>query len=150
MNRAEIENAIGRFLGSGAHPGVVSAYLFGSVAEERSHRESDVDIGVLLSREAHPTARQRFDQRLGLSSALGSPAGGRSADIVILNDAPPHLARRIVTEGRRVFCSDSELDHAFVRDVQLRAADLEPFMRRMQRIKLEAMKGRDVPRRTTG
>lgn len=150
MNRTEIEHAIGRVLEGDGHPGVISAYLFGSVADERSHRESDVDVGILLAREVHPTARQRFDQRLMLTSALGTALGGRTADVVILNDAPPHLGRRIVTEGRRVFCSDFDLDHAFVRDVQLRAADLEPFLRRMQRIKLEAMEGRDVPRRTTG
>lgn len=29
-------------------PAIVSVYLFGSVAEERDHQESDVDLGVLL------------------------------------------------------------------------------------------------------
>jgi len=47
--------------------------------------------------------------------------------------------RRIVTDGRRIFCRDSEIDHTFVRDVQLRAADLQPFIDRMQKIKLEAL-----------
>ena len=51
----------------------------------------------------------------------------------------PQLARRIVTRGRRVFCSDAGADHAFVRDVQLRAADLEPFLRRTRRVKLESI-----------
>ena len=49
------------------------------------------------------------------------------------------LARHIVTTGRRVFCGDPERDHAFVRDVQLRAADLEPFLRRTRALKLDAM-----------
>ena len=31
-----------------ASPGVVSAYLFGSAAAGREHRENDVDLGVLL------------------------------------------------------------------------------------------------------
>jgi hypothetical protein len=47
---------------------------------------------------------------------------------------------RIVTRGVRLHCSDPELDHAFVRDVQLRATDLAPFLRRMREIKLEAIK----------
>jgi hypothetical protein len=61
-------------------------------------------------------------------------------DVVILNDAPPGLARRIVTEGRNVYCRDTELNHSFVRDVQLRAADLAPFLRRMSALKLTAIR----------
>ena len=45
-------------------------------------------------------------------------------DIVILNDAPAPLARHVAVDGIRVFCQDEEADHAFRRDVQLRAADL--------------------------
>lgn len=52
---------------------------------------------------------------------------------------PPHLGRGIVTLGQRLFCADPEADHAYVRDVQLRAADLEPFLRRTRRVKLSAL-----------
>jgi predicted nucleotidyltransferase len=121
------------------HPGVASAYLFGSEAEVRSHRESDVDVGILLRRDVHPTASERFEQRLLLSSDLARGLGGRTVDVLILNDAPPQLARRVVTTGRRFFCGDPRADHVFVRDVQLKAADLEPFLRRMRRIKLQAL-----------
>jgi len=62
-----------------------------------------------------------------------------AVDVVVLNDAPPGLGRHIATKGRRVYCGDAEMDHAFVRDVQLRAADLEPFLRRARRIKLDAL-----------
>ncbi|NIR46160.1 MAG: nucleotidyltransferase domain-containing protein [Gemmatimonadetes bacterium] len=47
-----------------ASPAVVSVYLFGSVSEKRSHRESDVDVGLLLSWDRCPTGRERFDRRL--------------------------------------------------------------------------------------
>jgi nucleotidyltransferase-like protein len=83
--------------------GVVSVYVFGSEAEGRAHRDSDLDVGVL-------------------------------------NDAPPHLARAIVSRGIRVFCRDVTTDHAFVRTSLLRAADLEPFLRRTRRIKLAAIR----------
>lgn len=139
MSRDPIESALSRRLGGSEFPGIVSAYLFGSESEGRAHRESDVDVGVLLSRSAHPTARDRFDQRLLLASRLPGTLGGRPVDVVILNDAPPGIARRIVTAGTRLFCGDPAADHAFVRDVQLRAADLEPFLRRMRRIKLRAI-----------
>ncbi len=119
--------------------GVVSGYLFGSHASGTSHRESDVDVGVLLDRRAHPTAEARFAARLHLIGALSVDLGGAEADVVILNDAPPGLARRIVLDGTRIFCADAEADRACRRDVQLRAADLEPFLRRTRLRKLAAL-----------
>jgi predicted nucleotidyltransferase len=125
-------------LGRAAAP-VLSAYLFGSLVSGRAHTESDVDVGVLLSRAVCPTSAARFEVRVRLSAELPAIVGARIVDVVVLNDAPPHLARRVVTSGRRVYCADAAADHAFVRDVQLRAADLEPFLRRTRRIKIEAL-----------
>lgn len=121
-------------------PGVVSAYLFGSVAEGRPHRESDVDVGVLLDRGTYPTAAGRFDIRLRLIPRL-EEAVGRRVDLVVLNDAPPHLGRRIMTEGRRLLLLDSGADHAHRRLTMSRAADLEPFLRRARAVKLRAITG---------
>jgi predicted nucleotidyltransferase len=116
----------------------VSAYLFGSHARGHPHRESDVDIAVLLERAAFPTPRERFDERVRLTAVLGAgPA--HPVDVVVLNDAPPLLGRRIVTEGRRVLCRDDEADRAYARDTLLRAADLEPFLRRARAVKLAAL-----------
>lgn len=120
-----------------ATPGIVSVYLFGSVAEGREHAESDVDIGVLLDRRSFPGERERFECRLLLSTRM-SEAAGRDADVVILNDAPPQFARAVIHRGERIFCADAELDHAFVRDAQLLAADIDPWLRRMRELKLAA------------
>ncbi|MFN8627424.1 MAG: nucleotidyltransferase domain-containing protein [Candidatus Binatia bacterium] len=117
---------------------MISVYLFGSYSLGSAHRESDVDLGVLLRRAHYPTARERFEAGLQLAVEL-RPAIRREVDVVVLNDAPPLFARRIVTAGQRVFCADPEADHAFVRDVQLRAADVAPFLRRMQQLKLAAI-----------
>ena len=119
--------------------GIASAYLFGSHVEDRAHRESDVDVGVLLDWAVHRARAERFDVRVRLGSWLIGALRTNAVDVVVLNDVPPHLGRRIVTTGRRVACADPAADHAFVRDVQLRAADLEPFLRRTRRIKLEAI-----------
>jgi predicted nucleotidyltransferase len=127
-----------RFRESGP-PGIVSAYLFGSQATGRAHRESDVDVGVLLARSAYSTAPARFEARLSLIGDLQSLFGRSAVDVVVLNDVPATLGRHIVTEGRRVYCADPVADHSFVRDVQLRAADLEPFLRRTRRRKLEGL-----------
>jgi hypothetical protein len=58
---------------------------------------------------------------------------------VILNDAPPHLVRRIMTDGRRLMVTNSVLDHAHLRTTLSRAADLEPFLRRSRATKLASL-----------
>ena len=136
----DIGSVLGRCLGESAPRGLVSAYLFGGHAAGRAHRESDVDVAVLLAWDVHPTVKARFDERLRLSALLGSAQRTDRIDLVVLNDVPPHLGRRIVTTGRQIFCSDPERDHAFVRDVQLRAADLEPFLSRTRQVKLDALR----------
>jgi uncharacterized protein YutE (UPF0331/DUF86 family)/predicted nucleotidyltransferase len=122
------------------HPdlGVASAYLFGSQAEGRAHRESDVDVGVLLQWDRHPTADDRFEMRVRLGSDLIAVVHHNEVDVVVLNDAPPLLGRKVIY-GIRVFRGDPETDHAYVRDVQILAADLEPWLNRMRKARLEAL-----------
>lgn len=124
-----------------SHPdlGVASVYLFGSHAEGRAHRESDVDVGVLLDWGRHPDSRERFEMRLRLGSDLISVVGCNEVDVVILNDAPPLLGRKIIYDGLRVYLGEPAADHAYVRDVQIRAADLEPWLNRWRKLKLEAL-----------
>ena len=138
MTLQQIASAVERS-GACGERGVVSIYVFGSVVAGRVHRESDVDLGVLLNRQVHPTTRARFDVRLRLFAALATALGTDRLDLVMLNDAPPQFARRIVTDGVRVYCADPAGDHDFRRDVQLRAADVEPFLRRTAKSKLDAI-----------
>jgi predicted nucleotidyltransferase len=119
---------------------IVSAYLFGSRAAGHRHRESDLDLAILLPPGRFAGGKELFERRLALASALMAELHEDSLDLIILQEAPPHLARRIVTEGRRVFCADPEVDAAFARDVQLRATDLDPFLRRTRAVKLRALR----------
>lgn len=135
----DVATRLTRLLDATPQDGIISAYLFGSHAEHRSHRESDVDIGVLLDRAAYPSEEARFNERVRLSAWLVAELRISVVDVVVLNDTPPGLASRIVTTGAAVYCASPEIDHAFRRDVQLRAADLEPFLRRMRRLKLAAL-----------
>ena len=120
-------------------PGVQTAWLFGSHAEVRSHRESDIDVAVLLERGRFPGARARFEARVAMTADLIAVLHRNEVDLIVLNDAPPLFARSIVLDGRLVHCADADAEHAFRRDVQLRAADLAPFLERMRRIKLAAL-----------
>jgi predicted nucleotidyltransferase len=132
-------NILARYFSTPERVGLVSAYLFGSQCTGRTHRESDVDVGVLLDWQTHPARRSRFEELLKLSSDLIAALGTNKVDVVILNDTPPQLAARIVTEGKQLLCSDPLLDRAFFRDVQLRAADLVAFLSRTRRLKLLAL-----------
>ena len=100
-----------------ARADVLVAYLFGSHAEGRAHRESDVDVAVLLDRTVYPESKDRFEARVALSSDLVGLLHQNEVDVVVLNDAPPLLARRIGHEGRQVHCADAEAEHAFRRNV---------------------------------
>ena len=122
-----------------AKPGVQAAWLFGSHCEGRSHRESDIDVAVLLEHACFPDARARFEVRVAMTTDIIALLHRNEVDLVVLNDAPPLFARRIVLDGRLVHCSDAQIEHAFRRDVQLRAADIAPFLERMRRIKLAAL-----------
>lgn len=135
-----VPHRLAGYLHAHAPAGIHAAYLFGSHAEGRAHRESDVDVGVLLDWRRFASARERFELRVDLGSDLIQALGTNRVDVVILNDAPPELGRAIVVRGVRVFCADPEADHAYVRDVQLRAADLVPFLAHKRRLKLEALR----------
>lgn len=119
--------------------GVASVYLFGSHADHTAHRESDVDLGVLLRWDVYPERRDRFEVQVRLGSELIAQLHQNAVDLVILNDVPPVFGRHIVLTGHRLFLGDPAADHAYVRDIQLRAADLAPFLRKMRRLKLEAL-----------
>src|SRR6266404_1933420 len=125
----DVAAALARTFEALANRGILAAYLFGSHAEQRPHRESDIDVGVLFDRVVHPSARARFEARLDVAAALARALGTDQIDLIVLNDAPPMLGRHIVTTGRRVYHGSERATHDFERDVQLRAADVEPFLR---------------------
>ena len=110
----KIEKRVVARFENGDFPAIVSVYLFGSRAEGRAHRESDTDIGLLMHRDILPTRKQRFEASLRIGAELAAAFSDDRLDLVVLNDAPPLIGRRIVTEGRRLVCRDPEIDHAFV------------------------------------
>lgn len=137
MDAVSIQRQIEPYLAARAE--VVACYLFGSRAEGRGHRESDVDLAVLLDHASCPTPRDRFEARVSLTSEFVALLHCNDVDVVVLNDAPPLLARRIVLEGRCISCANPEADHAFRRRVQLLAPDVARFLERVRAAKLAAL-----------
>ena len=73
------------------------------------------------------------------SHARGTAHRESDVDVAVLNDAPPELAAGVVSRGRRLYCTDEAVDHAFVRTALLRHADIRPFLDRTRRVKLGAL-----------
>ena len=117
----------------GAIDEILFAYLFGSRAGGgRPRPDSDWDVAVYLGDSLD--ARRRFDIRVRLSAEL-EEAG--KVDVVVLNDAPPLLAHRVLT-GRRILVRDKS---ALVRFVVKTLAFAEDD-RHWSEIHLQAMRTR--------
>ncbi len=80
--------------------GAVLAYLFGSVARGQERADSDLDLAVLLD-ERIPEKR-RGEIRLHLTTELVGLTHTNDVDVVILNEAPPLLADRVVRTGKLI------------------------------------------------
>lgn len=135
----EITERLCKHLDATRPEGVVSAYLFGSQAGGRAHRESDVDVGVLFDYHALPSRADRSRRAVALAAELIGALHRNDVDVVALNDAPPELAAAVVRAGRRVYVAAERADHAFARTALLLYADIKPFLERTRRLKLQAL-----------
>jgi predicted nucleotidyltransferase len=79
-------------------PGVRLVYLFGSHASGKPGPTSDVDIGVLLDRDADA---QRVQAQL--AHEIGRVLNTGHVDLVLLNRAPIELAYGVIAHGRRLW-----------------------------------------------
>ena len=123
------------------HPEIQAAYIFGSVAQGRTRPDSDIDIAVLLDRP--PAHARAVRYRLTLAGELGSALLRHDVQLVILNDAPPLMAHRVVSRGLMVFERSRAVRVRFQVETARRYADMVPAMeRRVDRLKQDVREGR--------
>jgi predicted nucleotidyltransferase len=101
---------------------VAYALLFGSAAQGTMHRHSDVDIAVGLA----VGARLALADLGELVSKLEG-AAGRPVHLVVLDEAPPGLAYRIVRDGRRILVRDQRALNARRARAVLEYLDFRPI-----------------------
>lgn len=82
-------------------PEIHAAYVFGSVAAGRARADSDVDVAVLVDETIRPSRMLKY--RLQLMADLGAALHRRDVEVVVLNEAPPLLAHRVLSQGTLVF-----------------------------------------------
>ena len=122
---------------------IQAAYVFGSIAAERARVDSDVDIAVLVDRRIRPA--QMLKYRLKLMGDLGSALRRSDVEVVILNEAPPLLAHRILSQGKLVFERSASARVEFQVRTASRYFDLIPmFETHIRYLKKSAREGRVV------
>ena len=114
-------------------------YLFGSQIGGEIGPLSDVDLGVLLARDA-PVTRIRAQLAHLFSAALE----GNSADLVILNQAPIELAYAVIAQGKIIYQRDRAERVEYEADVMSRYGDYLPFLRAQRQ---DILKGEGNARR---
>lgn len=104
--------------------------LFGSFANGRAGRESDLDIAVLCERPL------TVDQRIAMIEKLAG-ATGRAVDLVDLGSAGIVVARSAVLGGQVLYSRDSAAYPEQVTRVLLDSADFLPYRERLLRERRE-------------
>jgi predicted nucleotidyltransferase len=97
------------------------ALLFGSAARDRLRRDSDIDVGILPSRDD-----LSLDDELGLASRL-STAVGRDVDVVRLDTAPTLLRWRVATNHVPLLAHPPSALPRFLAAAASEHADLAPL-----------------------
>ena len=106
MNKNTLVEKLGEYFKG--REDVAFAYLFGSVAKNQSHTESDIDIGVYFTpatRALEYESENRYPSESSIWSDLDRLIG-RHTDMVGLNRAPSTLISAVRDEGQRIFSLD--------------------------------------------
>lgn len=106
-------------------PGVIAAWVFGSVARGTSRPGSDVDVALLTGAPASGTID---DLRLDLAADLASVIG-REVDLVVLDRAPTDLVHRVLRDGVLLIERDRSARIRFEVDARNRYFDMAPIWR---------------------
>ena len=122
-------------------PEIQAAYIFGSVAQGRARPDSDIDIAVLLVQRVPDARALRY--RLRLAGDLGAALHRSDVQLIILNDAPPLLAHRVLSRGVLVYERTRAARVRFQVQTAQRYADLVPTLEHyVQRLKRDVREGR--------
>ena len=121
--KGEIREHVIKFLEK--QDAIVLSYLFGSVAQQRAGKLSDVDLAVYLDESLN--SYERFDLELGLLSDLGDIIRTDRVDMVVMNDAPISLNFEIIKANHPLFIRDNDLKVDFEHYIMSRYLDRQYY-----------------------
>lgn len=105
---------------------VVFAYLFGSQARGTAGSLSDIDIAAYFDYEVD--AADQFDSRLKVLGEITDLYKTDEVDLVVLNDAPPLLAHRILKDALVIFSDDDKVRLEYEVKAVLKYLDWKPYI----------------------
>ncbi len=110
--------------------GVVTAYLFGSMARGDGSAESDVDVAILFDHQPQPSLESMpLDLEARLERLLGRPV-----QIVVLNRASPDLVHRVLRDGQILVDRDRPRRLRFEVQARNEYFDIAPVLRRYREV----------------
>ncbi len=83
-------------------PEIILAYLFGSVAENKTHKFSDIDVGVYFKKA--PSLKRHLELINDICSTLETD----DVDVVIMNSSSPLITHDILSYGKLLVCRNDE------------------------------------------
>lgn len=138
-----IVNEIGHLLQTFAdtYPEIIAIYLFGSIAQNKAHRQSDIDIALLFTPDL--SAERRFQTKLlfggQLETLLTVPL-----DVIDLNGAPLFLRFQVIKTGQLILERERTARCLFQMRTLSLYYDQKPYLDRqrlaaIQRIQVEGL-----------
>lgn len=109
LTKEEIKRALGPYFTQRGE--VLLAYLFGSVAQQRVNKLSDIDIALLVDEKKFKQldAQQPYGYKAAVIAHLMGLLHTDEVDLVLLHEATPLLAYQVVKHGLVLFCRDDRL-----------------------------------------
>ncbi len=109
---------------------VLSAYLFGSMAEGHQNRRSDVDIAVLVKPGLNAIDKHKI--RMDLIESI-EQFFGRQADIVVLNDASLKMKHQVFSHGKPIYIENDLKEESFRLRSQKEYFDFQYYLEKERR-----------------
>ncbi|MEA3355929.1 MAG: nucleotidyltransferase domain-containing protein [Candidatus Bipolaricaulota bacterium] len=108
---------------------VLLAYLFGSVAQGRANRLSDIDIALLVDEKESErlNTKQPYGYKATVIADLMGLLQTNEIDLILLHEAPPLLTNEVISEGSLLFCRDENVRVAFEVTAKHKYIDTKPL-----------------------
>jgi hypothetical protein len=110
---------------------ILLAYLFGSLAQNRANRLSDIDIALLVDEKNYE--RLNTEQPYGYKATVIADLMGllqtNEIDLTLLHEAPPLLTNEVISEGSLLFCRDEDVRINFEVTAKHKYIDTKPLRR---------------------
>jgi len=89
---------------------VLAVYLYGSFAQDRAGKMSDIDFGIVMKKPISES--KAFDLRIKymgeIDKLLRHKLSYEYVDAAILNVASPLLKQQVIINGKLIYCADGD------------------------------------------